>query len=374
MKNNSQEIYVHIPFCERKCAYCDFVSFVRDDSVKEAYFKRLKEQIELNAEFTGNIPVDSVFFGGGTPSAVKPLFLSEIMEVLRQHYKIADNAEITMEMNPNSVTSEKLKIYKAAGINRVSMGLQSTNNEELKVLSRLHTYEEFLDSYNKVRETGFENVNIDLMSALPGQTRQSYEETLRRVISLKPEHISAYSLIIEEGTPFYDRFSKGEGLPDEDEERRMYYDTKRILHENGYERYEISNYAKSGYECRHNIGYWTGKQYIGFGLAAASYKNSVRYTMHNNLKAYLEGDFRMEEEKLSLQDEMAEFMFLGLRMMKGVSKKEFEERFDKPVEAVYSEAINKLTKEKLLVSDERIYLTDKGIDLANICMAEFLPD
>ncbi len=372
MKNKSQEIYVHIPFCERKCAYCDFVSFVRDDSVKEAYFKRLKEQIERKAEFTGDLPVDSVFFGGGTPSAVNPKLVFDVMETLRKCYSVSPEAEITIETNPNSISAEKLNIYKAAEINRISIGLQSANNNELKTLSRLHTYEEFLKAYDIAHSTGFTNINIDLMSALPGQTRESYAETLKKVAALKPKHISAYSLIIEEGTPFYEKFSSGEGLPDEDTEREMYYDTKRILNEAGYERYEISNYSIPGFECRHNIGYWTRKPYVGFGIAAASLVGNSRFQMNNNLSSFLNGDFSEEEEKLEIDDRMAEFMFLGLRMVNGVSKKEFEDIFLIPPEKVYGKVLKKLTSEKLIVCDERIYLTEKGLDLANVCMAEFL--
>lgn len=363
---------MHIPFCERKCAYCDFVSFVREDPVKEAYFTQLMRQMEQKSESRGTIPVDSVFLGGGTPSAVDPMLIAKTMDRMRELYPVRENAEITIEMNPNSVTEENLRIYKEAGINRVSLGLQSTDNEELKRLSRLHTYEGFLKAYDLVQKVSFSGVNIDIMSALPGQSRESYERTLRRVTGLGPDHISAYSLIIEEGTPFYDRYKDGKGLPDEDTEREMYYDTKRILKEAGYERYEISNYAKEGFECRHNVGYWTRKPYLGFGLAAASLENETRFLMHSDLKRYLAGDFSAEEEKLTENDIISEYMFLGLRLVKGISKADFHKEFGREVDEVYGEQIRKLVGEGLMGSTDRLFLTDRGMDLANTCMAEFI--
>lgn len=329
MMTNKTEVYVHIPFCRRKCAYCDFVSLACTEDVQKAYFEALHRQIDIKAEFTGKIPVDSVFLGGGTPSLVDAGLITEVLNHLREVYIIEADAEITIEMNPNSVTRGKLLQYKNAGINRLSIGLQSASNEELKLLSRLHNYEEFLETFSLARETGFDNINVDIMSALPGQTRESYRDTLEKVCDLNPEHISAYSLIIEEGTPFYEIYAGGNGLPDEDTEREMYYDTRKILREHGYERYEISNYCRPGKECRHNVGYWVRKPYIGFGIAAASLYNEKRMMMHSDLDRYISGDFEEEVNGLSVEDRMEEFMFLGLRLTRGVSEEEFVKCFGK---------------------------------------------
>lgn len=371
MKNNT-EIYVHIPFCVRKCAYCDFTSFVSTHEVWKRYFDMLNKEIEIKAESVGRIPVDSVFIGGGTPSLVDEYYIVRLVNKLRECFDIIPNAEITIESNPNSLTLSKLVAYKECGINRLSMGLQSADNEELKGLSRVHTYEEFLQSYENCRKAGFTNVNIDLMSAIPGQTVSSYKNTLEKVLSLNPEHISAYSLIVEENTPFYDKYKDGKGLPSEEEERQMYYLTEELLLANGYHRYEISNYAKEGKECRHNLGYWTGKSYLGFGIAAASYFNNRRNTNHSSLKKYLEGNLETEYQELSEEERMEEFMFLGLRLIEGVNRKEFTNRFGKDIDEVYKKPLEKLEWEGLLTNGEQIRLTHRGLDLANYCMAEFL--
>lgn len=373
MKNSDPvEIYIHVPFCARKCDYCDFVSFVKDSDTKSAYFNALIKEIELKAEAVGRLPVGSVFLGGGTPSLALVSEISRVLETLKKSFLIEETAEITMEANPNSLTEEKLAGYRAAGINRLSIGLQSTVDEELKALSRLHTYGEFLKAYDSARKTGFNNINIDLMSALPGQTVSSYRTTLERVLELEPEHISAYSLIIEEGTPFFDRYPDGTGLPDEDTDREMYHMTGKMLKEKGYERYEISNYAKKGYECRHNIGYWQRTPYLGFGIAAASLFEETRYTKHSDLKRYIEGDYTEEVTPLTGKDAMEEFMFLGLRLTKGVSNAEFKENFGTDIMTEYGQVIRKLTEEGLLICDKRTRLTEKGMDIANYCMAMFL--
>lgn len=373
MKNsNKPEIYIHIPFCMRKCNYCDFVSMACEPEVQNRYFDMLLNEISIKSESVGRVPIGSVFIGGGTPSIVSGHNIERLMDKLRLKFDIEQSAEITIEMNPASASFSKIKTYKNVGINRVSIGLQSSDNKELKVLGRLHSYEEFLRTYEDVRSAGVENVNIDLMSAIPTQTVDSYVRTLRNVISLKPEHISAYSLIIEEGTPFYDAYSDGKGLPSEDEEREMYYLTKELLNSAGYNRYEISNYSKTGYECRHNIGYWRRVPYLGFGIAASSLWNDVRYDHGKDIKKYLEGDFTEEETILSDQDIMEEFMFLGLRMVNGVSCKEFKEIFGTDIETEYGDVLCKLAKEGLLLHGKRVRLTDKGLDLANYCMSEFL--
>lgn len=375
MKNREAfEIYVHIPFCKRKCDYCDFVSFACEEKNIEGYFNALKNQIEQEKETVGNNPVVSCFFGGGTPSLPDASYISETLCKLKECFSFEEDAEITIEVNPNSATYEKLCEYKNAGINRISIGLQSSNDEELKSLSRLHSYDEFLKTYNDARRARFDNVNIDIMSAIPGQTLESYRETLEKVALLSPEHISAYSLILEEGTPFFERYKDGSGLPDEDIEREMYYMTKSLLAEYGYRRYEISNYSKPGYECRHNLGYWERRRYIGFGIASSSFVCNKRFTCHSDLKSYIKGDYTKETELLSKEDCMSEFMFLGLRCCAGVSASEFFENFGVSLEEHYKVQLRKLEKEGLIVLGERIYLTDKGMDVANYCMCEFLPD
>ncbi len=371
--NKTSMIYVHIPFCVKKCDYCDFTSFVCDEDTKSKYFESLFKQIDTESESVGKLPIDSVFIGGGTPSYVNEKYIYKLSEKLKDRFDVKSDAEFTIECNPGSVTKEKLSVYKEAGINRISIGLQSTDNSELKLLSRVHDYEGFLRTYDLVREAGFGNVNIDIMSALPTQTRSSYKKTLERVVSLKPEHISAYSLIVEEGTPFYERYKDGKGLPGEDVDREMYHDTKEFLKANGYERYEISNYARPGFECKHNTGYWTRKPYLGFGLAATSFFNEERSTMHSDLRRYIEGDHEKEVEKISKEDAMAEFMFLGLRLTKGVSKKAFEEVFSLCIYDVYGKEIEELTKEGLIIDGKEVlYLTDFGLDVSNVAMAKFL--
>ena len=373
MKNNKKaEIYIHVPFCARKCAYCDFVSFVEDDDTKKAYFDALKKEIIKKTESIGKIPVDSVFFGGGTPSLVDERLILSTMDTIRDVFLLEPDAEITMEMNPDSVKESKLKAYREAGINRVSLGLQSTDNDELKLLSRIHDYETFLRAYEAVRTEGFNNVNIDLMSGLPGQDADKFKKTLERVIALKPQHISAYSLIIEENTLFYDKYKDGMGLPTEDTDREIYHMTGDVLKSAGFLRYEISNYALPGYECRHNIGYWTRKDYLGFGIAAASLYENVRFSHTGNLKDYINGNYTQEKEVLSKLDQMEEFMFLGLRLIKGVFKDEFKQEFNESMDSVYGSELVKLEKEGLIVNSDRVYLTELGLDLANYAMSQFI--
>jgi len=287
-----------------------------------------------------------------------------------------------MEANPGTVTKEKLDAYREAGINRISFGLQSANNEELKLLGRIHTYEEFLESYRLARECGFENINVDLISAIPGQTMESWESSLRKVLALKPEHISAYSLIVEEETPFYEKYGEGtEGehlLPSEEDEREMYHRTEELLEEAGYHRYEISNYAKSGRECRHNLGYWERKNYLGIGLGASSLIDNVRYRNMDKLSEYLvcskEPDkLRQEKEELSVEAQMEEFVFLGLRRMAGISLKEFADTFGQTLEECYGKNIRRMIEKELLVMDESVLkLTKAGIDISNYVFAELL--
>lgn len=334
------ELYIHIPFCVRKCAYCDFRSAPAGREVQAQYVDRLLEEIQKAAPLAEDYEVVSAFFGGGTPSILPEEEIGRVMDLLHRQFDWKADAEVTIEANPGTVDGRKLDAYRSFGINRISFGLQSADNEELQKLGRIHTWEQFLESYESARAAGFTNINVDLMSALPGQTQKSWQETLQKVLVLNPEHISAYSLIIEEGTPFYEKYADHpELLPPEDEERQMYYDTKRILAEQGYERYEISNYARKGYACRHNLGYWSRRDYKGFGLGASSLLNSVRSTVQEDLTEYLRGNFAGSNEHLSEQDIREEYFFLGLRKMEGVDPGPYREHYEKLLEELQKQQL-----------------------------------
>ena len=377
------ELYLHIPFCVKKCNYCDFLSAPAGEETRAAYVDALLEEIRGFDE-PEDYEVVTVFFGGGTPSILPGQAIFRIMEALREKFSFRKGAEITLEANPGTVDKEKLSFYKKAGINRLSFGLQSADAEELKKLGRIHTWEKFLESFQLAREAGFSNINVDLMSALPGQTKESWEKTLRQVLALQPEHISAYSLIIEEGTPFYQLYEKDverrdageepELIPSEEEERAMYEATGRILKEQGYLHYEISNYAKPGRECCHNLGYWQRRDYLGFGLGASTLLNPVRYKNTEDLEAYLGGDFSKKEFFVLTKDnQIEETMFLGLRVLEGVSKEQFREQFSCELRVVYRKELEKLEKEGLLEEEgDFVRLTSRGIDLSNPVLTEFL--
>lgn len=390
-KKKELELYVHIPFCVKKCAYCDFLSWNADTDVRQKYVETLIREIQLTGERYQDYRVITIFFGGGTPSILSAEQIETIFCALRENFQIEENAEITIEANPGTVTKEKAKAWKRAGINRVSIGLQSVENSELKMLGRIHTYEEFLETYQLLREEGFSNLNVDLISAIPGQSVESWERTLRVAAELSPEHISAYSLIVEEGTPFYEWYGEENKetvdhsggterppLPDEESERRIYEETEEILKEYGYFRYEISNYAKEGYECRHNIGYWRRAEYLGLGLGASSLMENRRFQNCSDYEAYQNAVqtgalLYMEEERLTTEDEMEEFMFLGLRMAAGICRSDFQKKFGKTVEEVYGEVILTLEKQGLLNCEEdRIFLTARGVDISNYVFEQFL--
>ncbi len=378
------ELYIHIPFCARKCYYCDFLSAPANEDKISKYTDFLCKEIKSQGSLPFEYRVVSIFFGGGTPSLLPLEQIGRIFDVIKECFEIVPTCEITIECNPGTVTKEKLQGYYKLGINRLSFGLQSANNEELRLLGRIHTFEEFVENYNQAREIGFENINIDLMSALPYQTLESYETTLKKVVDLKPEHISAYSLILEEGTSFYERFSEqGEekdAIPDVLLDRLMYEHTKKILLMNGYYRYEISNYSKPGKECHHNIGYWKRVDYLGLGLGASSLLNHVRYRNFETMKDYEQAigssmEVRQVEEKLSKNSEIEEFMFLGLRLCEGVSKMEFKQQFSVSMEEVYGPKLMQLQKAGLLNFDgDCVTLTDRGIDVSNQVFTEFLLD
>jgi len=386
-------IYIHIPFCVKKCDYCDFLSAPAKEETKNRYVDMLLCEMDKAAGDYAEYEVISVFLGGGTPSVLALEDTTRIMACLREKFNISRYAEITTEVNPKTADYEKLKAYLESGFNRLSIGLQSADDIELGTLGRIHDYGDFLEVFHAARKAGFSNINVDVMSALPGQSVESYKSTLRKVLALSPEHISAYSLIIEEGTPFYEWYGEEDALrkagrelkncekqkerphlPSEEEERLMYEITEQMLLKQGYQRYEISNYAKKGYECLHNMVYWTRKEYVGFGVGAASFVGGERFRNTDHLQTYLEGNFEKEERTvLNRSDCMEEFMFLGLRLINGVSGKEFLAQFGVSVEEIYGAVLKKMEKQGLLQkTGDRIALTHRGLDVANYVMSEFL--
>lgn len=382
---NELGIYIHIPFCKQKCYYCDFVSYSNKCSEVKEYIESLKKEIE---EFDfSNYKVTSIYIGGGTPSYIDSIYIVEILSELKEKLKCNliefKDIEITIEVNPGTVDTKKLNDYKKSGINRLSIGLQSTKNDILKKIGRIHTYQEFLEIYKLARETGFKNINIDLMIGIPGQKIGDLKNTLQDIIKLEPEHISVYSLIIEENTPIKKMLENGEiKLPDEDLERNMYWYVKNTLELNGYNHYEISNFAKLGKESRHNLNCWNQEEYIGFGVAAHSYLNGIRFSNTINVEEYIqhiENNRKEEniqiEESQSLEDKKNEFMMLGFRKIQGVDIARFKEKFiDNPI-FLYREKLNKLVEEGLIEVDlNHIKLTNKGIDLANLVFEEFVDD
>ena len=370
------ELYVHIPFCVRKCQYCDFLSGPSDEETKERYIEALLQEIHA-VEHTEDYEIVSVFIGGGTPSALKAEAIASVMRTLQEKFFFCEDAEVTIEANPGTVDLEKLTIYRNVGINRLSLGLQSTDAEELKLLGRIHSYEEFLKSYEWAREAGFSNINIDLMFAIPGQTGEAWRQHLYQVAELNPEHISAYSLIIEEGTPFAEQ---NLDLPDEDTEYQMYEDTAEILERYGYRQYEISNYAKQGYMCRHNAGYWQRLEYLGFGLGASSLYGGMRFSNTHQMQEYLKesrnpDQIRKDVTVLSRNEQIEEFMFLGLRRTEGISEKKFEENFDVRLMDIYGDILQKYEETGFMEHIETKWrLTRKGIHVSNHILADFLLD
>lgn len=415
-EKRSLGIYLHIPFCKRKCLYCDFLSAPAPERMIARYVDALCVQLAAEAAAYEGFYVRTVFWGGGTPSLLSASQVETVMAQIRGHYGLLREAEITMECNPGTLDMQKLKGYRKAGINRLSLGLQSACDAELKALGRIHSYGDFLKNYEAARQAGFANINVDLMSALPGQSAEGWLDTLCKVAELSPEHISAYSLIIEKGTPFYERYGdgeSGEGMPDllplpaEEEERRMYEETEKTLRRYGYHRYEISNYAKPGKECLHNIGYWERTDYAGFGLGAASLAGNARWKMTDDLEEYLRifdagccrtagtgagreaadgeaardvrktDDGKREKQTLSVTERMEEFMFLGLRLTAGVSAAEFRRQFGVGIREVYGSILDGLERDGLLVFYEdgkKMKLTPKGVDVSNYVLAQFLLD
>lgn len=435
-------LYIHIPFCVKKCNYCDFLSFSASDELKDQYVLALCNEIKLYSKVLPRESKDiyTIFFGGGTPSLLTPKQLNRIMETIAGGFSVTDGAEVSLECNPGTATEDKLRSFRESGINRLSIGLQSANDRELKILGRIHDYADFNATFEAARRVGYRNLNVDIISAVPGQSPESYKRTLTEIVNHDPEHISAYSLIIEEGTKFRDLYGHDTNvndslsdsphrpddnisenqawdievnikskisenmsdfppLPNEDDERRMYYDTADILARLGYHRYEISNYSKDGYECRHNKVYWTGGEYIGTGLGASSYLSGYRYKNPEDMKTYLslyekegaghvpdkpfpdiEGlilseGLHEETAKLTAKDKMEEYMFLGLRLTEGISLNKFKEIFGVSFDSIYGDTAGKLASLGLIVRDgDFLRLTDKGIDVSNTVLSNFLLD
>ena len=383
-------IYVHIPFCKHKCYYCDFISYANKESLVERYINVLIREITDVA--TGNrldyengidelFNVNTIYIGGGTPSFIESKYIVNIISTIKEYFKINENAEITLEVNPGTVNENKLKDYFNAGVNRLSIGLQATNDSLLKEIGRIHTYEEFLNTYKLARKIGFKNINADLMIGLPKQTIEDVEKAVNDLIKLGLEHISVYSLILEEGTVLEEQIRSGKlKLPEDEEEREMYWKVKSILEANGYIHYEISNFAKKGYESQHNLDCWRQKEYVGFGVAAHSYTNDVRYSNIENLEEYIENyeNDKLEEtfifnEKLTHNMKVKEYMMLGLRKLNGVSIQEFKEKFAANPIYVFKNELEKLVNEDFLEIDgDYIRLTKRGLDLANLVWEEFV--
>ena len=395
------QLYIHIPFCVKKCSYCDFLSFSSDERTQLAYAEALIREIEFYGSQMSDYTINTIFVGGGTPTWLNEDKMVEILDAVYTYFNVLPEAEVTMECNPGTVTSGKLEKYRRAGVNRLSIGLQSADDEELKLLGRIHTFEQFLKTYEMARNAGFGNINVDLISGIPYQNAEKFLHTLQKVVRLKPEHISAYSLIIEKGTPFYEAYKfdavkqeagmQTEVLPTEDEVYRIYKMTQHYLAQAGYVQYEISNFAHPGFECEHNVGYWTRANYLGLGLGAASLVENVRYSNTSDLYEYIENstsikwvssedneevigtNLHASVDVVSRKAQMEEFMFLGLRQNCGVTRQQFEAAFGIPIDGIYKNALEHLRDEGLLdTSEGKIVLTEKGMDLSNYALAQFL--
>lgn len=391
-------IYVHIPFCMKKCNYCDFVSYAGKQEKINNYIEAVKQEIQFvsKEEKQGQVfsqkqeeigikeqkrKVSTIYIGGGTPSYIETKYITQILQTIRENFDVMKEAEITIEVNPGTVTTEKIKDYQAAGINRISIGLQAVQDTLLKEIGRIHTYNQFLQTYADIKKVGIANQNIDLMIGLPGQTIQQVEETISNILTLKPKHISVYSLIVEEGTILEKQLGTGLFcLPDEEVERAMYWKVKQMLEAKGYEHYEISNFAKKGYASKHNCHCWEQKEYIGFGVAAHSYLNQKRYSNITDIDAYIEnvqtGRIQRNKQIHEIQnkeDEQKEYMLLGLRKIEGVSIQNFKCKFGENPIFLYRQELDKLVKKELVeVDTNQIKLTNRGIDLANLVWEEFI--
>lgn len=383
---NPLELYIHIPFCARKCSYCDFLSFSANEKDHELYISQLCCELKRQAPLIRKqYEIVSVFIGGGTPSILDPKYISRIMFVIRRYYSLARNAEITIECNPASTLRYKFAAYLDAGINRLSIGLQSANNDELKSLGRIHSFEEFLKCFQGARQEGFSNINIDLINNIPAQTAASWKNTLKKVTMLKPEHLSIYNLIVEEGTPFHRMKEEGTlQLPSEETETEIDALTREFMQKHDYHRYEVSNYAKSGYECRHNLGYWSDVPYIGFGLGASSYFQHTRWSNTRDFMEYVSLDMDLEAENgfqtlrkqvevLSRTDEMEEFMYVGMRKISGISELDFKSKFSVDINTVFGRQLSQMIRQGLIRHENyRYFFTERGMDVSNVLLSQFL--
>ena len=374
-------LYLHIPLCERKCKYCDFLSFAcADEQIMKEYAYALREELKIQGEAWPFRLVDSVFIGGGTPSLLNGKEIKMLIDTIRQRFNLAEDAEITMEANPNSLTENKMREYLNAGVNRLSIGIQSFNNNVLDFLGRIHDKNQAMNAFQKAKRAGFKNINLDLMFGIPGQTMKEWTDTVRQAIFLRPQHISLYSLSIEEGTPLYEMLQNGYFTETSDAlDREMYHEALKIFKETGYEHYEISNMAMPGYECRHNLKYWSYEEYLGLGLGASSFINGSRYKNVDNMIAYIKcikghkAPIDISSvENYSNRDEMGIFIFTGLRKSSGINLREFKRTFGKELFEVYDESIVKRNKGLLILDGNRLYLTEYGMDVSNRILAEFV--
>ncbi|SER05247.1 oxygen-independent coproporphyrinogen-3 oxidase [Lachnospiraceae bacterium NE2001] len=390
-------IYVHIPFCKHKCMYCDFLSFEGETNTKKIqYINALMSEIRMYKPYADRYIVKTIYIGGGTPSVLDEAMIGNVLNTINHIFKVDRFPEITIEVNPGTIKYTDLLAYREYGINRLSIGLQSADDEILRMLGRIHNYDEFVDGFEAARRAGFENISVDAMSGLPGQDMHSMVDTLTRITELSPEHISVYSLQVEDGTKLKERPDLLDMLPDEEADRSMYHMTKKVLKAAGYQRYEFSNYAKPGFESRHNIVYWTGGQYIGLGIGASSYFKGERYSNIRNMDNYIDicEDIREELTKdtdrarlydsatailrenvqtIFLESRIEEYMFLGLRMLRGINRQEFQDKFKRDVFEIYGDIINKYVSQGFMYADENyVRLTDKGIDVSNYILSDFI--
>lgn len=373
----SKALYIHIPFCKKKCYYCDFPSFCGKDHLTKNYIKALSEEIISRAS---KFNISTIFIGGGTPTFLNSeeiLILGKTIEKLN----IEENCEFTVECNPGTLSREKLEALKKIGVNRLSIGLQSTHNKHLKAIGRIHSFEEFKDNYYLARELGFNNISIDLIFALPDETLEEWRQDINEAIKMQPEHISCYSLIIEEGTPFHKLYAMDKlNLPSEEVEREMYRSTLELLNKAGYHQYEISNFSKKDKESKHNLVYWTLKDYIGCGSGAHSYVEGIRYRNVETIEEYImlmetKGNAIVESHQNSIKDDIEEFIFMGMRKINGIEEKEFKNRFAIDIEEIYKDVIIKYESEKLLERKSgRIFFTERGVELSNTVLTDFILD
>ncbi len=367
-------LYIHIPFCKSKCNYCDFCSFSNmEKSERAEYITALKREIQ-SYKRDERYPISTVFFGGGTPSLLEPDEFLDIASALTEVFDFDGLEEYTVEVNPKTLTAEKLTAYRKCGVNRISIGVQSIHKNELKILGRIHTFEDFLTTYQMVKDAGFDNINIDIMYGIPEQTKKSFSQTLEAITSLCVPHISVYGLIIEDGTPFF-RMRNSLALPNEDDEADMFFEASKYLKERGFSHYEISNYAKPGFRSRHNLIYWHNSEYIGIGLAAHSYLNGVRYSNTEKMSEYLSGEFSLYRsiETISSDDAAYEYAMLALRLVTGINLAEYRELFGVDFRIGREEKIAEFERLGLLTSsEEKIALTDKGFYLSNTILSELL--